>query len=30
MDILVSYITTVKCNNMHVREMLLDRSISEK
>ena len=28
MDILVSYITTMKCNNMHVREMLMDRSIS--
>ena len=30
MDILVSYIAIMKYNIMHVREILLDRSISKK
>ena len=30
MDIFISNVTTTKCNNMHVREMLLDRSIQKK
>ena len=30
MDILVSYIAIMKYNKMHVREILLDRSISKK
>ena len=30
MDILVSYIAIMKYNNMHVREIPLDRSISKK
>ena len=30
MDILVSYIAIMKYNNMYVREILLDRSISKK
>ena len=27
MDIFISNVTAMKCNNMHVREMLLDRII---
>ena len=30
MDILVLYFTAMKYNNMHVREMLLDRPIFKK
>ena len=30
MDILILYFTDMKYNNMHVREMLLDRPIFKK